>query len=228
MNILVPKRRWWWLVLALLVGIVSPVIAPQLLAFPHREDIGAHRVYSVEPITPAVRAAVIEADRRVAVSPSGTFRDPDQPIFLTGGGWRWTWLAGNAQGGFAVTRAINEAIVFNRTDPVAAMVQNGAAIGGRRSLAGVVSHEMTHGALRAHFGFGADFTYPAELREGYCDYVAVEGSLSDTEALALQRRGQFHPALIYWSGRKRIEAEMARPGASVDRLFAEWTAGSGA
>jgi hypothetical protein len=31
-----------------------------------------------------------------------------------------------------------------------------------------------------------------------------------------------HPALIYWQGRKRIEALMAQNGMTVDRLFAEW------
>lgn len=216
-----------WLAFAAMLTIVAPVVAPPLLALPYKERIGAHIVRSAEPITPAVREAVADADRRVAASPSGDYRAPDQPIFLTGGGWRWFWLAGTAQGGFAVTRAVNDAIVLNRTDGAAALVHNGAEIGGQRSLAGVIAHEMTHGSLRAHFGVTANFVYPAELREGYCDYVAGEGSLSDAEAQALQARGANHPALIYWSGRKRIEKEMARPGMTVERLLAEWQARSG-
>jgi len=218
------RRMGWlrWLVIAVPLAIAAPVVAPPLLAAPYKERVGQHVVRSVEPLTPAVRAAVLEADRRVAMSPSGGFRAPDQPIFLTGGGWRWTWLAGTAQGGFGLTRMINEAIVLNRTDGASAIVRNGATIGGQRQLAGVIAHEMTHGSLRAHFGLTADFVYPAELLEGYCDYVAQDGSLGDAEALALQRRGARHPALIYWSGRKRVAAELARPGATVDRLFAEW------
>lgn len=211
-----------WLALAVPLAAAAPLLAPPLLAAPYKERIGAHTVRSVEPITPAVRAAVIEADRRVAASPSGSFRAPDQAIFVTDGGWRWSWLAATARGGFAMTRAFNDTIVVNRTDPATAIVRNGAEVGGERTLAGLVAHEMTHGSLRAHFGLLADFSYPAELREGYCDYVARESSLDDAEARALKRQGRFHPALIYWSGRKRVAAEMARPGASVDRLFAEW------
>lgn len=220
------SRLSWlrWLVIAVPLALVAPILAPPLLAAPYRERIGQHVVRSVEPITPAVRAAVADADRRVALSPSGRFRAPDQSIFLTGGGWRWTWLAGSAQGGFGVSRAFNEAIILNRADGATARMRNGAAIGGERALAGVIAHEMTHGSLRARFGFAADLLYDAELREGYCDHVAQESSLSDAEARALQQRGAQHPALIYWSGRKRVAAEMARPGASVDRLFAEWNA----
>jgi hypothetical protein len=216
-------RALRWPAVALATIAAAPLLAPALLAAPYKERIGAHVVRSVDPITPAVRAAVIEADRRVAASPSGSYRAPDQPIFLTGGGWRWTWLAGNARGAMAVTRADNETIVVNRTERATAVVPNGAAIGGERSLAGLVAHEMTHGSLRAHFGLLVDFGYPAELREGYCDYVAGDHSLSDAEAQSLLRRGIDHPALIYWSGSKRVAGEMARPGASVDSLFAGWT-----
>jgi hypothetical protein len=215
-----------WPVIALAVIAAAPLIAPSLLAAPYKAQVGGHLVRSVDPITPAVHDAIVEADRRVAASPSGSFREPDQPIFLTGGGWRWFWLAGNAQGAFAVTRALNDTIIVNYTDPAVATARNGAAIGGERSLAGLVAHEMTHGSLRAHFGVLTDFSYPAELREGYCEFVAGDSSLSDDEAVSLQRRGANHPALIYWKGRKRVAAELARPGASLDRLFAEWAASS--
>jgi len=217
-----PLRALRWLAVALAVVATAPLFAPSLLAVPHKEQVGAHVVRSVEPITPAVLAAIAEADRRVAASPIGRDRASDQSIFLTGGGWRWLWLAGNAQGAMAVTRPFNDTIVLNRTDHATALVHNSAAIGGQRLMAGVISHEMTHGSLRAHFGLTVDFAYPAELREGYCDYVAQESSLTDAAALALQAHGAKHPALIYWSGRKRVAEAMARPGATVDRLFAEW------
>jgi hypothetical protein len=93
---------------------------------------------------------------------------------------------------------------------------------GEREVAGVIAHEMTHGSLRAHFGVTVDFTHPAELREGYCDWAAQESSLTDARARALLREGGGHPALIYWSGRKKVAAAMARPGMTVARLFAEW------
>src|SRR4051812_46957107 len=71
----------------------SPVVAPQLLAFPHSTTIGQHRVYSEAPIDPALARIVAAADARVARSPLGSARPLDQDIFLTraagvGGGWR--------------------------------------------------------------------------------------------------------------------------------------------
>ena len=204
----------------------APVIAPQLLAFPYQGDVNGHRIHSVEPITPAVMAAVREADRRVGAGPLAGARPPGQAIFLTGGGWRWTWLAAGDRGAMALTRAVNEAIIVNRVGAAGpdgrVDVRNGRPVGGRRSLSGVVAHEMTHGSIRAHFGWWSDLRYLRMLREGLCDHVAGGGTLSDAEARALRAAGRDHPALLYWEGRERVAAEMARPGATVDRLFAEW------
>lgn len=213
------RRLMFWLAGALAVMLVAPILAPPLLAAPYKERIGDHVVRSGVPITPQVRAAVLEADRRVAASPSARYRASDQLIFLTGGGWRWMWLAGNVQGAMGFTRAVNDVVVLNRTE--GDKVLGGPGVG-ERELAGVIAHEMTHGSLRAHFGVTVDFAHPAELREGYCDWVAQESSLTDARALELLRGGGSHPALIYWSGRKKVAAAMARPGMTVDRLFAEW------
>lgn len=210
------------LVPAAIIFAISPIAAPALLAFPYSQRVGEHHIYSTKPITPQLRAEVIEADRLVAASISGGFRKPDQSIFLTDGGWRWVWLANRAKGAFAITRAINDAVLVNRSDDRSNQVFNGAKVAGQRSLSGVIAHEMTHGAIRAHFGLASDLIYPAELREGYCDYVAGGGSLSDEEAKRFIADGQSHPALPYWKGRKRVEAELANNGNSIDRLFDGW------
>ena len=146
-------------------------------------------------------------------------RERDQPIFLTDGGWRWTWLAATSRSAFALTRPVIETIVVNRGDQNADLVYRAAAVGGKRSLTGTLAHEMTHGAIRDHFGTFADFRYPAWLREGYCDYVSGGGSLTDAEAAMLQRTDPGHAALPYWRGRKQVETELARNQGSVDALF---------
>lgn len=209
--------------IALFVAVtVGPIYAPQLLAFPYRTQIGRHVVYSEAPISPRLEEIVNAADRRVAASPSGDWRASNQTIFLTDGGWRWTWLANSLRTAFAFTRAANEAIVVNRSDQRANAIYNGAQVARKRSLDAVIAHEMTHGSIRAHFGMTADLRYPQELREGYCDYIADESSLSDAEAKALIARGESVPALPYWKGRKKVEARMARPGMTADTLFATW------
>jgi hypothetical protein len=81
---------------------------------------------------------------------------------------------------------------------------------------------MTHGAIRRHFGVLADARYPQWLREGYCDFVAGGGTLSDAEAITLSKANPRDPALAYWRGRQRVAAELSRNGGSVERLFATY------
>nr|WP_086491714.1 hypothetical protein [Novosphingobium panipatense] len=197
-----------------------PLFSPKLLAFPYRQQVGLHRVYSTQEISPALVNALHEADRRVAGSSGGGFRKPDQAVYLTDGGWRWKWLSLPSGGAFALTRPVTDTIVVNRL--AGDKVYNGRSLGGVRGLAGVVAHEMTHGSIRAHFGFFADPLYPAMLREGYCDFVAGESTLSDAEARKLLAERASHPGLLYWQGHKRVAQAMAKPGADLDTVFRDW------
>lgn len=199
-----------------------PLLAPQLLAFPYSTRINRHRVYSEAPIDPALTKIVANADAMVRNSALGSARPLNQSIFLTSGGWRWTWLALRSRMAFAISKPLLETIVVNRSNAAHDLVETGASIAGRRNLHGTLAHEMTHGTIRAHFGLSADWRYPAELTEGYCDYVAGGGSLTDAEAQALEASGKSVPALLYWRGRKKVEAQLAQNRGNVDALFAEW------
>jgi hypothetical protein len=75
--------------IALLLGL-SPLAAPQLLAFPYATRVDQHCVYSETPIDPRVAGIVTRADQAVARSPLALSRASDQSIFLTNGGWRWS------------------------------------------------------------------------------------------------------------------------------------------
>jgi hypothetical protein len=205
---------------ALLAG--GPILAPQLLAFPHHESFGADQVWSVAPIDrKAMAEELAHSASLIAKSPIARGEE-GRRIFLTDGGWRWYWLANSAAGGFALTRPINDAIVFNRTDPARGLVFNGDPLTGQRRLGAVIAHEKTHGMLRRHFGFvKADLVSPQWLREGYCDHVAGESSLSDAAAAGLKAQGKSHPALPYYEGRRKVAALLAANGNNVDRLFDE-------
>ncbi|MDQ3139260.1 MAG: hypothetical protein M3Q15_00845 [Pseudomonadota bacterium] len=207
-------RDWLYVAVALLVA--SPIAAPQLLAFPYHAQVGRHAVYGEAPIS----AQIIEQADELAAGSAIAERERDQPIFLTQGGWRWRWLGIGQWSAFAVSRPVVETIVVNRSHATVDKVVNGRSIAGSRSLSGTLAHEMTHGAIREHFGALADVRYPAWLREGYCDYVAGGGSLSDADARALIAGNRDVPALAYWRGRKRVEAALAANRGSVDALFA--------
>ena len=195
---------------------------PEALAFPYHRKIGDTVVYSDTPIFAGMETVLARSDKLLQASPIFGPRY-GRRIFLTDGGWRWRVLAFQTPGAFAQTRALSETIVVNRSDVARDEVRNGRPVAGERSLSGVIAHERTHGLIRARFGLLADALYPAWLREGYCDVVAGGGSLSDEEAARLKQSGASAPALLYYDGRKRVEAILRENGGSVDRLFADPT-----
>ena len=194
---------------------LSPLAAPQVLAFPYKTESAIGPVWSERPIDEVRLGAVTgEARALLAASP---IAEPDErrPIFLTDGGWRWLWLANASRGGFALTRPVSAAVIVNESDVAANTVDNGAAT---RTLSAILAHEFVHGIQRRRYGLGVALK-PQWLTEGYADYVAQESTLSDTEAEALIARGEHHPALPYWEGRKRVASALEANGGNVDALF---------
>lgn len=142
-----------------------------------------------------------------------------RPIFLTDGGWRWKWLAPGTQSAFALSRPITKAVIVNRANLVGDAAVGAATTDHRRTLGSLLAHEFTHGLIRRRFGEIASAQFPTWKVEGYCDHVAGESTLEAAEADRLEAAGRMHPALVYFRGRQRVEAELARNGGSVDRLF---------
>lgn len=205
------------LALAIVLPFVAPIAAPQLLAFPYHATSHGSEVWS-EAALPQDKLDTIMA-RSAALVAASPLADPagePRHIFLTNGGWRWSWLALNNRGVIGLTRALNEAVLVNGTDLAADRTTNGL-----RSLSGVIAHETCHGMERRRLGLiASDVRAPQWLREGYCDYVAQESTLSDADVKALEARKQHHPALPYYYGRKRVAAALAGNGGNVAALFA--------
>jgi hypothetical protein len=144
------SRRWQrWLGAGALLLVASPLLAPELLAFPHHRRIGEKSVQSVAPVA--------------------------------------------ANG-----------------------VRNGAAIGGHRSLSGVIAHKVTHRLMRRTFGWKS-VLFPPRMGDGYADHVAQGSSLTAIEAAALQGGGKGHPAIL--RGRQLVAERLTLDGGSVTDLF---------
>jgi hypothetical protein len=206
---------------AALLLLASPLMAPQLLAFPYYAKAGDSQVWSETPIDQAALDRVMaRAETLVSASPIARDHEPRR-IFLTQGSWRWLWLANIHRGTFALTRLGGQNLIVNRADLAADRIVNNRPVGGARQLSSVIAHETTHGVLLHHFGLIAMMGQPRWRVEGYCDHIAQESALSDADVARLAARGEKHPALLYYHGRKRIEAELAANGGSVDALFAQ-------
>lgn len=200
--------------------LASPLVAPQLLAFPHYAEAGDSQVWSETPIDQAALEKVMaRAETLVSASPISREREPRR-IFLTDGSWRWLWLANIHRGTFALTRLGGQNLIVNRADFAADRIVSNRKVGGSRKLSSVLAHEITHGVLLHHFGAIAMMQQPRWRVEGYCDHVAQESALTPEEVARIEARGEKHPALLYYHGRKQVETALARNGGSVDALFA--------
>lgn len=203
------------------VALVSPLVAPQLLAFPYHARSNGSAVWSETPLPQAMIDRVMARSGGLVAQSPLALRNEPRHVFLTQGGWRWIWLALQSRGTFGLSRRVFETVVINRSDLARDRVWNGRELGGERSLSGVLAHEACHGMERRRFGLAVDLTKPVWLREGYCDHVAQESSLSDADAVRLKAAGQTHPALAYYDGRKRVEAILSANGGDVFALFAD-------
>lgn len=211
------QRALSWGVPAVVALVAVPLYVPAVLAFPHKQQVGGTTVYSVKSIDPRLESEMARADALIAASPIAA--PVKRELFLTDGGWRWTWLSIGSGGSFAFGRPLTPAIVFNRVDVAADRIYNGAATAGDRTLSGTIAHETTHLLIANHFGALAAVMFPRWKQEGYADYVANESSLSDADAAKLIARGERVPALTYYEARRRVAAALKANGGSVDALF---------
>lgn len=201
------------------VYVAASVLSPGLLLFPYERRIGATTVYSEIPIPDGIGAVIGRSDDRLRTSDLFKPGVLGGRIFITQGGWRWRLLSFDTPKAFAQTRPFGDNVVINRADVALDKVWTGAPIAGERALSDVIAHERTHILIRMEFGLLADRTFPAWLREGYCDYVANSSSLSDQQASELLSEGRSIPALFYYQSRKRVERALLANGGSARRLF---------
>lgn len=203
----------------MLLILASPLLAPQLLAFPHKTQTLVGTVWSDAPLNPQMlEQEVAHARVRISTSPLASGKER-RSIFVTQGGWRWHYLANLSSGAFAITRPFSDAIIINRTDTATGIIRNGQTLGGERGLGGVLAHEITHGLIRERYGLLEERRFPTWKVEGYCDYVAGESTLSAAQVADLEKRGENHPALIYYEGHKKVAAILRDNSGSVDALF---------
>ncbi|MFM6932515.1 MAG: hypothetical protein ACKOUT_09765 [Novosphingobium sp.] len=195
---------------------------PSVLAFPHRAQVGTFDIRSEAPLPRAeIERVIADANRRVTSSAIADPQGESRSIYLTQGGWRWNWLALQSRESFGFTRAATSYIVINRSDLASNRMTKGRPVGPGRTLSSIIAHETCHGMERRRYGPLMSVFKPTWLVEGYCDYVAQESTLTEARFADLKARGQHHPAMVYFEGRKKVAAELARNGGDVDKLFAE-------
>lgn len=215
------RRIFTWGINLSLILLASPLLAPQLLAFPHQRTIGDTTIYSEHPIGPNMENILKRSD--ALLQKSAIYSDSyGRHIFLAQDGLRWNWLALSVRGGVGLTRAISpNTVIVNVADLEKDLTPSRGPIGKPRSLSGTIAHERTHQLIRGHFGVFKSYGFPTWKVEGYSDYVAQETMLSADDVALLKKQGKEHPGIVYAEGRQRVADILAKNGGSVDRLFAE-------
>ncbi len=206
-------RRGFGVELAVIAVVVTALYAPAALAFPHYAEIGTTKVYSTEPILPALEQRIARADQLLAQSP---LHDPglSRTLVLTDGGWRWRVMAPGYWGAVAIRRPFSSLLIFNRSDIAADRVTNSA-----RSLSGTIAHESVHLLTARRFGEVRLVRMPQWKREGYADYVAQEPRNDAGEEAELSARSPDAPVLKYYEARRRVTKALDEDGRTVEQLL---------
>src|SRR5687768_6055143 len=154
---------------------------PQLL-FAHEFSYKNFTVYSREPLDQNVYTLLDKVEVTLATSPLNS-SEVKPKIFLTNSQKLYSMMSlytgGNSFGkGLPLLPTSN--VFINETDVGQDLVFRKAPEYNKRSLSGVVSHEVTHLLIRNKFGYIKNFTMPAWKKEGYCEYISG-GSTLDYE-----------------------------------------------
>ena len=204
--------------IALAVGFIE-LHAPAALAFPYKQKIGNTVIYAEEPIDSNIGPILDRADKLLQASPID-IPHVGRQVVLTMGGWRWQILALNTRRAVALRRPFSDVLIFNRSDIASDRVTNGAPFGGTRTLSGTIAHETTHMLIARHLGELRAMRLPSWKQEGYADYIAGETSIDPRDESRIRAIDPHAGVLVYYEGRRRVAAELARNGGSVDALMA--------
>ena len=212
-TLLPGRRRDIGITIAVLIVCLTTLYAPAALAFPHYAEIGTTKVYSTEPILPALEERIARADRLLAQSP---LHEPNlrRTLVLTDGGWRWRVMAVGYSGAVAIRRPFSSLLLFNRSDIATDRVTNSA-----RSLSGTIAHESVHLLTARRFGELRLVRMPHWKREGYADYVAQEPRNDSGQEAEFRARSPDAPVLKYYEGRRRVAKALDVEGQTVEQLL---------
>jgi hypothetical protein len=162
---------------------------PQPL-FAYSVKYGNFNIHSREPIGPELETVLNDAEVRLRHSPIYD-ETVGRHIYLTNGYGMYAFLSHKAYASFANSVPFIENVFINKTDIAADRVYMNRAFSNSRSLSGVIAHEITHLFIQRRFGTLKAISMPIWKKEGYCEYIAGDSTITLEEGI---RRWRENPA----------------------------------
>ena len=191
---------------------------PQAL-FAYTTEHNNFRIYSREPIRPELATVIKSAETRLKSSPiyDETFRND---LYLTDGHGVYALLSHKAYKSFANNIPYIENIIINKSDVVADRVFLNREKNNSRSLSGVIAHEVTHLLIQRRYGTARSIMLPSWKKEGYCEYVAGDSTITLEEGIRLWKENPSDDTgYRYIKYHLMVKHLLEKDGTSVDDLF---------
>ncbi|HEX8249049.1 MAG TPA: hypothetical protein VF599_12800 [Pyrinomonadaceae bacterium] len=158
------------------------LVFPQYL-FAHRVSHQNFKVYARQPLDEKLNHVLDSAQARLVKSPIYE-KDVTERIFISDTFAFYTFQNPLSRKSFGNTLPGTGDIRINKADVAGDLVFRDTQTDNRRSLSGVIAHEVTHNLIRRKFGLANSLVkLPSWKAEGYCEYVAGETTLSFEEGV---------------------------------------------
>lgn len=191
---------------------------PQPL-FAYSTEYERFKVYSREPIEPEIAAVLDSAEARLKRSPIYD-ADVARPVYLTNSFGMYALLSHKVYRSFANSVPFIENIFINKTDIPADRVFVNREKNNSRSLSGVIAHEVTHLLIQRRYGTLRSLSIPAWKKEGYCEYIAGDSTITLDEGLRLWRESPSDDTgYRYIKYHAMMKYLLEKENMSVDDLF---------
>ena len=196
-----PKTRWQRnlrhgerIILALLLLYGGLRLWPQIL-FAHSVSANGITIYSRTPLPPAAvecanQAAALVRQSELAVA------GRHERVFVCNSPFVFR-LFSPVAGGFAYSIPFLDHVFVREVDFPRAVARCAATEFNTRSAPAVIAHEIAHGLIRHRLGVLRARRLSDWVSEGYCEYVAREGSFPEQQGLRLFNAGQSDASVSY-------------------------------
>lgn len=172
-----------YFVTAVFVGYLLTICFPQYL-FAHEVTYKSFTVYSREPLDEHIYKVLDDAEARLSRS---TIHDQGarRRVFLTDSHGMYAFLSNKAFRSFANSLPFVDNILVNESDVAEDLVFVDRPEHNRRSLSGVLAHEVAHLLIRREVGAVRASLLPIWKNEGYCEYIAGDTAITHEEGVRL-------------------------------------------